>query len=177
MFLYGFVRCNFACPVDDDICNEIPLLEHLVEQALYVCLILVVYAAKDNSVVREQLACQHQSWIEHREQVVSGDGVVVICFCKLTHTVLAIWRVDVYHIDSAFVLDEQIQQGGIIVSDNELVGYRLWVRDKGEGLVLLEIGDRIALFFETFVEKREERLKRSEEFTDNFSSLMEDDGK
>lgn len=31
--------------------------------------------------------------------------------------------------------------------------------------------------FETFFEKREERLKRSEELTDNFSSLMEDDGK
>lgn len=76
------------------------------------------------------MAGEDKARIEHGEQVVAGDGVVVVGLCKLAHGVLAIGWVNVDHINLATILDEEVEEGVIVVADDELVSEGVFVLHK-----------------------------------------------
>ena len=102
--------------------NEIPLPKHIIEEALDVGLVAVVDGAEDDAAVAQQLPRQHQARVQHREQVVARDGVLIVRLGKLPHAVFAIRRVDIDDVHLPAVLDEQILKGVQVVADNQAVG-------------------------------------------------------
>ena len=146
--------------------------EYLVKKAFYISLVSVINRTENYSFVRQKLLGKLQSGIKHGKKIVTSDRIIIICFCEFTHIVFAIRRIYVDDINFTLVLNEEVLQRFVVVSDNEFVSRFRVISVKTQLIIFFEITNITRHLFEPLVKMKPRPFIGSAEFRNHHCLIV-----